>query len=269
MIYKVEGIIIRSVDYGEGNKILTLFTKEMGKIGVMAKGAKKTKSRLSAVSQLFSHGYFVFYHGGGLGNLTSGDLIQTFRAVHQDIFKTGWAAYIVELLDKLTEEKENHPSLFYLLHTALTLIGEDKDPEVITRIFELQLLQQVGVKPELNHCVSCKSTTNELLAFSVKEGGLLCKICLPRDQNAIILSAASVRLIYTLAAMDMSKLGKVEIKDMTRKQLALVMRSFIDTYVGITIKSRNFLDQLSLFDVNLDNKSRKVANTDEDSDNRN
>ncbi len=269
MIYKVEGIIIRSIDYGEGNKILTLFTKEMGKVGVMAKGAKKTKSRLSAVSQLFSHGYFVYYHGGGLGNLTSGDIIQTFRSVHQDIIKTGWAAYIIELLDKLTDERESQPSLFYLLHTALTLIGEGKDPEIVTRIFELQILQKIGVRPELKHCVSCKSNIKKLLAFSVKEGGLLCEACLPTDLNAIILSAASTKLIRTLAVMDISKLGKVEIKDITRKQLATVMRTFIDTYVGIAIKSRNFLDQLSLFDTPSENKSGKVVSTDEHSDDRN
>lgn len=248
MIYKVEGIIIRCVDYGEGNKILTLFTKEMGKIGVMAKGAKKTKSRLSAVSQLFSHGYFVFYHGGGLGSLTSGDVIDSFRILHQDIIKTGWAAYIVELLDKLTDEKESEPFLFYLLHTALTLIGSDKDPEMVARIFEMQLLQRVGVKPVLNQCVICNRKESTILAFSVKEGGVVCEHCLPSDPRAIVLSNATVRLIRILAVMDIGKLGKVEIKDITRKQLSLVMRTFIDSYVGVTIKSRGFLDQLSLFE---------------------
>lgn len=263
MIHKVEGIIIRTIDYGEGNKILTLFTKEMGKIGVMAKGAKKTKSRLSAVSQLFSHGYFVFYHGGGLGSLTTGDVIESFRAIHQDIFKTGWAAYLVELLDKLTDEKESQPTLFYLLHNALTLIGENKDPEIVARIFELELLRIVGVKPELNHCVNCKNVNNPLIAFSVKEGGLICNPCLSIDSNAIVLSAGTIRLIRTLAAMDISKLGKVEIKDMTRKQLSQVMRSFIDAHVGITIKSRNFLDQLSLFDSMTQIKSKEVDHSDE------
>lgn len=248
MIHKVEGIIIRSVDYGEGNKILTLYTKELGKIGVMAKGAKKTKSRLSAVSQIFSYGYFVFYHGGGLGSLTSGDIIYSFRSIHQDIFKTGWSAYLVELLDKLTEEKNTRPYLFYLLHTALRLIDEGRDPEMVVRIFELQLLQEVGVMPEFNHCVNCKNSSNPFLAFSVKEGGLICEICLSKDPHAIVLSSVTIRLLRTLVAMNIEKLGKVNIKDVTRKQLALVMRSFFDTYVGISIKSRNFLDQLYLFD---------------------
>ncbi len=269
MIYKVEGIIIRSVDYGEGNKIVTIFTKEMGKIGVMAKGAKKTKSRLAAVSQLFSHGYFVFYHGGGLGSLTSGDVIDSFRILHQDIVKTAWAAYIVELLDKVTEEKEPNAFLFYLLHHALSLIGQGKDPEMIARIIELQVLQQVGVKPVLHECAMCHRSDRAVLAFSIKEGGMLCESCLPLDSRAIVLSVTTIRLLRTLAQMDISKLGKVEIKDTTRKQLSVVMRAFIDSYVGVSIKSRNFLDQLNLFDTISKTNQKEDEDTNENSDSRN
>jgi DNA repair protein RecO (recombination protein O) len=245
MIYKVEGIIIRSSDYGEGNKILTLYTKEMGKIGVMAKGAKKTKSRLSAVSQLFTYGHFVFYHGGGLGSLTQGDVIDSFRSIHQDIIKTAWAAYLVELLDKLSEEKEANAFLFFLLHTSLKMIEEDKDPEVVARIFELQLLQRIGIKPELNRCSSCRLEQRPFVAFSIREGGLICELCLAHDPHAIILSPAAIRLLRTFAQIDLKRLGKVDVKENTRKQLAIAMKAFMDTYVGVKIKSRNFLDQLS------------------------
>lgn len=269
MIYKTEGIIIRSVDYGEGNKIITIYTKELGKIGVMAKGAKKTKSRLAAVSQLFSHGYFVFYHGGGLGNLTSGDIIDSFRILHQDIMKTAWAAYIVELLDKVTADREANAFLFYLLHSALTLIGQDKDPEIVARIFELQVLQQAGVKPVLDKCVMCHQEDNPGIAFSIKEGGMLCECCLSSDAHAVVLSAATIRLIRTLALMDISKLGKVEIKDTTRKQLAHIMRMFIDSYLGVSIKSRSFLEQLSLFDTMAKSEQKEDEDTYEDSDSRN
>lgn len=246
MIHKVEGIIIRTIDYGEGDKILTLYTKEMGKVAVMAKGARKTKSRLSAVSQLFSYGYFVFYHGGGIGSLTSGDIVQSFRRIHENIVKTGWAAYIVELLDKSTEEKSSHPFLFYLLHAALTHMSEDKDPEIVTRIFEMQLLNEIGIKPQLEQCSLCESQNHTFVAFSTREGGFLCDTCLNKDEQAIILSQASVRLLQLFVKLDITKLGRIEVKETTRKQLNNVMRSFIDTYVCVSLKSRNFLDQIAL-----------------------
>lgn len=258
MIKKVEGIIIRSQDYGEGSKILTLYTKELGKIGIMARGAKKTKSRFSAISQLFSHGYFVLFHNSGLGNLTSGDVVHAFRNLQLDIVKTAWAAYIVELVDKLTEEKKVDTHLFYLLFVALSLINDGKDPEIVSRIFELQLLQRIGVKPVLGPCVLCNQHHNTIVAFSVREGGVVCERCISSVPNTIILSQATVRLLHLLAGMDIEKLGKVEIKAQTRKQLAAVMRSFMDTYIGITIKSLSFLDQLSLLENTGDNNDAKL-----------
>jgi DNA repair protein RecO (recombination protein O) len=254
MITKVEGIVIRSTDYGEGNKILTIYSQELGKIGVMAKGAKKTKSRLSAVSQLFIQGYFVLYHGSGLGTLTHGELIKSYRGIHLDIIKTAWSAYIVELVDKLCEEREPNPVLFRLLETALTMIEMEKDPEIVTRVFEMQLLQMVGIRPEVRWCAHCNRTDFPLLAFSLREGGLICQGCLPKDPEASILSPGSIRLLRIFATMDLNKLGKVEVKEETRKQIRQVMKSFIDLYAGIQLKSRNFLEQISQFTAKATNE---------------
>lgn len=111
MLVKWEGIVIRSVDYGESSKVVTLFTRENGKLGVMARGAKKTKSRLAAVSQLFSHGYFLCKAGPGAGmpDLSQGDILDSFRDMRQSLTATAYAAYIAELLDRLTHEREPNP----------------------------------------------------------------------------------------------------------------------------------------------------------------
>ena len=80
MLQKCEGIVLRTTDYGETNKIVTLYTREWGKIGVMARGAKKPKSRLSAITQPFTYGYFLLQKGSGLGNLQQGEIIAPLRA---------------------------------------------------------------------------------------------------------------------------------------------------------------------------------------------
>jgi len=112
MLQKCEGIVIRTTDYGETNKIITIFTREWGKIGVMARGAKKPNSRLSSVTQLFTHGYFLVQRGSGLGSLQQGEIATSLRSIGEDIFLTAYASYIVELTDKCTDEKKTKPFSF-------------------------------------------------------------------------------------------------------------------------------------------------------------
>ncbi|TKI95195.1 DNA repair protein RecO, partial [Bacillus wiedmannii] len=106
MFQKVEGIVIRTTDYGETNKIVTIFSRELGKVSAMARGAKKPKSRLASVSQLMTHGNFLIQMGSGLGTLQQGEIISTMKEIREDIFLTAYASFIVELTDKATEDKK-------------------------------------------------------------------------------------------------------------------------------------------------------------------
>ena len=103
-VSKVEGIVIRTTDYGETNKIVTIFSRELGKVSAMARG-QKPKSRLASVSQLMTHGHFLIQMGSGLGTLQQGEIISTMKEIREDIFLTAYASFIVELTDKATEDK--------------------------------------------------------------------------------------------------------------------------------------------------------------------
>lgn len=245
MNHKVEGIVIYTQDYGEGSKIIRLFTKEMGKIALIARGAKKTKSRFSSVTDLMMHGLFLFYRaGGGLGNLNQGDLIHSFRHVREDLFRSASASYLIELTDKSLEEGEPHPILFQLLLDSLVALDEGKDIEIITRLFELQYLREMGTKPELFACVSCHRTNLPFVAFSVREGGVLCEACLHKDPESIILSPKTGRILQILSSIHGSRLGQVEIREETRAQLKKVIYSFMESYLPLQLKSRRVLEQL-------------------------
>src|SRR4051794_19055885 len=114
MLQKCEGIVIRRTAYGENNKIITIYTRELGKIGVMARGASKPNSRLSAVTQLFCSGYFLVTTSTGLGSLQQGEMVDSLRFIREDLFATAYASYIVELLDKSVEDKKPNPYLYEL-----------------------------------------------------------------------------------------------------------------------------------------------------------
>jgi DNA repair protein RecO (recombination protein O) len=243
MLYKLEGIIIRTIDYGESNKILTLYSKEMGKIAVMARGAKKPKSRLSSISQLFTHGQFLIQKGSGLGVLNQGELLSTFRNIRSDIFLTAYAAYMIELLEKLTEEGKPSISLYTFLYTSLNHLNNGVDPDVLRYIFELRMLRIAGLSPEVNSCVNCKATEGEF-SFSIEEGGFLCKRCLHIDPYHIKMGPATARIIRILYYVEINRLGKINIKDETKQQLKKIITSYFEKYSGIYLKSKKFLEQL-------------------------
>jgi len=242
-LYKCEGIIIRTTDYGETNKVVTIYTREKGKVGVMARGAKKPNSRLSAVTQLFTYGTFLFQKSSGLGSLQQGETVQSMRRIREDIFLTAYASYITELLDKGTDNNESNPFLFELYYQTMNYLSEGIDPDVLTNIFEVKMLNVLGLYPEVNECVICKKKEGTF-HFSIKENGFICHRCFENDPYRLIISQATVKLIRLFYYLDLSRLGKVSVKQETKKELQKVLDEYYKEYSGLNLKSKRFLKQL-------------------------
>ncbi|TDL34511.1 DNA repair protein RecO [Jeotgalibacillus sp. S-D1] len=243
MLQKCEGIVVRTSDYGESNKIVTIFSREFGKFAVMANGAKKANSRLSAVSQLFTYAHFLFHKGSGMGSLQQGDLVASQRGIKEDLFKTAYASYMVELLDKAVEDRQTDPFLFELLVQCLSYINEGHDEEVICYIFEMKLLPVYGVQPILNACAHCGETEGNF-SFSIRENGLLCHRCAHMDNYRLAISAKTVRLLRLFFYLDLNRLGNISLQQETKNEIRQVIRTYYDEFVGVFIKSRSFLDQM-------------------------
>jgi len=244
MLIKTEGVVIRTRDYGESHKLVWLFTREQGKVSVMARGAKKPKSRFSAVTQPFTHGEYVWFSGGsGLPTLSQADLIHAHHLLRSDLEKTAIAAYLSELLDRLTEEKEPHPHMFALWTSTLSLLETETDADILRHIFELKVLEMAGYRPYLDGCTRCKRAVLPV-RFSVRHGGFLCLDCASHDPASLPLSEASARILKLLQRAVPDRLGEVRVKEETKQQLDNALRAFIDEYVPVRLRSRAFLDQM-------------------------
>ncbi|MBS4191334.1 DNA repair protein RecO [Bacillus sp. FJAT-49705] len=246
MLEKCEGIIIRATNYGETNKIVTLYTREWGKVGVMARGAKKPNSRLAAVTQLFTYGYFLIQKGNGLGTLQQGEMISSMRSIREDIFLTAYASYIVDLTDKGTDDRKPNPFLFELVHQTLNLINEGYDAEILVNIFEMKMLNSLGLYPVLNQCAICGSTDGHY-SFSIREGGLLCHRCFEKDPYHFKISSATVKLLRLFYFFDLSRLGNISVKAETKAELKRVITAYYDEYSGLNLKTKKFLNQMAKF----------------------
>lgn len=246
VLEKCEGIVIRTTDYAETNKIVTLFTREWGKVGVMARGAKKPNSRLTAISQPFTHGYYLVQKGRGLGSLQQGEMITSMRSIREDIFLTAYASYVIDLTDKSTEEKKPNPFLFELLLQTLNYMNEGYDLDILVNIYEMKMLNVLGLYPVLDHCTICGSTEGDF-SFSIREGGLICHRCIEKDPYHYKVSSATIRLLRIFYMLDLSRLGNISVKDSTKAELKQVINAYYDEYSGLNLKTKKFLNQLDRF----------------------
>ena len=246
MLEKVEGIVIRTRDYGETHKIVTFFTREKGKIGVMARGAKKPKSRTSSVTQPFIHGMYLIQIGSGLGSLSQGEMITSLRSIREDIVKTAYASYLAELVDKLIDEKQPDPFMYEQFLQTLLWMNEGKDAAVLSMIYELKLFKKAGFSPVVDHCINCGSQEGPY-SFSILEGGLLCYRCKHKDPNAYGLPDPLPKLLRIFVHMDVKRLGQISMKEKNKKILRLILDEYYDQYGGYLLKSKKFLKQLDLF----------------------
>ncbi|WP_062355768.1 DNA repair protein RecO [Bacillus kwashiorkori] len=243
MLQKLEGIVLRTIDYGESGKILTIFTREKGKIGAVARGAKKPNSRLASVSQPFTYGYYLCSVSTGLSTLQQGEIIDSFRHVKEDLFLTAYTSYIVELMDKSMEERSANPFLFELLLQTMKYIDGGLDAQILKNIFEIKMLSVLGQHLYVDGCANCGATDGNF-AFSLKEQGILCERCVHLDRSHLKISQRTVRLLRLFLHLDINRLGNINVKPVTKYELELCISAFYEEYSGLYLKSKKFLKQM-------------------------
>ncbi|WP_028610381.1 DNA repair protein RecO [Paenibacillus harenae] len=243
MLYRVEGIVLRSMDYGEGNKIVTLLTKSNGKAGVLIRGAKKVKSKHASLAQPFTYGEFVYFRTSGLGTLNHGEIIESHHILREKLEMAAYASYAAELTDRSTQDDEATGFHFEQLQACLSALEQGKDAQIVIHLYEMRILDLSGYAPEMDQCVGCGNVVGPF-KLSAYAGGILCTRCTGKDPAAITLGEGAYKLLRLFRRMDMRRLGTIQVKPETKAELKQCMRKLMDTHLGLQLKSRSFLDQL-------------------------
>lgn len=245
MLEKIDGLIIKTQDYGESHKLVTMISKKLGKFTALARGAKKPKSRMAAVTQPFIYARLFVYVNRGLSTIQQGEMIYSFRAIREDIIKTAYAAYVTELTDKLMETESPDVYLFDELYQTMSWIEAHEDADIPLMMYELKLYQTGGFAPTVDKCSNCGEKESPF-AFSIAEGGLLCRRCMNMDPQAIILPDAVAKLFNIFSNVALDQVGKISIKEENKKLLRSILDAYYDQYGGYFLKSRKFLNQLDV-----------------------
>lgn len=243
--YKTEGIIIRVRDYGEADRIITLFTRDRGKVQAIVKGCRKPKSQKRGVIQLFTHGDFVIYSGRTLDTVTQCQAKEVFGPIREDLDRMAYATYLAELLDGFVNSGDAHDDLFFLSLVCLHLLTVD-DPELVIRAFEIRLMDTLGYRPHLTDCVVCGERLEGTgIFFSSRLGGGLCANCASHDPESIACKMGTINMLKQLAVWDLKRLRVLKLTGDTKRELGEMMKTYIDQRLEKKIKSADFLQSLT------------------------
>ncbi|MBQ8219087.1 MAG: DNA repair protein RecO [Bacilli bacterium] len=240
MIKKIEGIIVSELDYKESSKIINVLTNEYGIIGLIAKGTKKINSPLSSVTSKLTYGYFhIKYKENGLSTLLEVDVINKFKNIKKDINLMSYSLYLLELSSSVYKHSDNL-DVYKLLIDSLIKIEEGYDYQVISNIFELKMLDYLGIKPIIDECVNCGNKV-DIVTISSYKGGYLCKNC---ARGEVIVNIKTIKLLRMFYYVDISKISKLDVSPNIKKELSRFIYDYYDRYSGIYLKSREFLQNL-------------------------
>lgn len=246
-LYTVNAIVLRRINFGETDRIVTLYARERGKISGIAKGSRKPISRLSGPTEILTYGKYQLATGKQLDVVTQAEVKESFPRIHGDLSRIAHATYMDELADKLVEERAPNADIFDLLLSALYLMERPNDPQKVVHMFELQFMGLLGYEPALSKCVRCREPlpAGEVF-FSPSLGGTVCRDCAPLPEDAIQISRETVETMRELLEADAPKVEEMEIPQEVMDQIARVMRWYIRYRAERELKSLEFLQALKV-----------------------
>lgn len=173
-LYRDAGIVLRTYRLGEADRIVVLLTRGHGKVRAVAKGVRKTKSKFGARLEPTSHVALQLYEGRELDIVTQAESIDHFRPIRDDLDRIARASSMLEAVDQLAQEREVNPRLYQMLLGALRALAGHNSALVVPAFF-LKVLALEGYRPIVEECAECGDGDDDLVAFDLESGGMLCQ----------------------------------------------------------------------------------------------
>jgi DNA repair protein RecO (recombination protein O) len=244
-VYRTEAIVLRRTDFGEADRLLTVFTPGRGKLRLIAKGARKPSSRKSGHVELFSRGQFMVAVGRELDIVTQAETLEPFLPLREDLLRATYAYYVAELADAFTAERDENSPLFRLLTDAYGWLCTAGDLALVARYYELHLLGLVGYQPQLFACVGCKNPLEPGVSYlSAADGGVLCRKCGQTWIGAAELSVNALKVLRFLQTRGWETCRLLRLGPATHAEVERVMNGYITYHLERKVKSVDFIHRL-------------------------
>ena len=247
-VYKTEAIVLRTMDLGEADRVLTVLTPRLGKLRVIAKGVRRPRSRIGGGLQPFSDVQLVLAVGRTFDVVTSSSLEDPHLGLRNDLHSTAAAWYVVELADRFCEGAADSHEAFRLLAQALSALdaGDAVSREVVARWFELALLDAMGFRPELTRCLDCGAELEPHgNAFSPSGGGVVCPSCAGASPMARALDPDALKILRHLQRSPLVGVLRLRLQASLHREVERLLHETVSAVIERELRSRGFLEEVA------------------------
>ncbi len=249
--FSTTAILLRRLDYGDFDVIITFFSLERGKLSVIAKSAKKSTKRFAGVLELFSELQILagFGRGKGLPVLQEAVLKQPFSAIRSDYKKTAYASYWSELIYNWIEERFKQVELYYLFeHVLYGLDAGETAPAVLNILFQMRFLTLSGHRPNFRHCSVCGLALEEIksaaITVNLQRGGILCGNCSTTPTPRVSLAKGTIKQLLWLESGKLAKTTRIKFLKPAMEESTRFLEEFVCYHLGKEPRSLKFLRQI-------------------------
>lgn len=248
-LYSAKAIVLRSVDFSEQDKLVTLMTENNGKVKAVARSARKIKSRFGAALEPMSHIQLIYFGkvNQELYQLNSCDIIQSFQPVREDLGKLYTGIYFAELIDTLLKEADHSKELFQLLLEALFSLLTQNNTDTLRLLFEIRIISLLGYAPRLTYCIHCKKEpATDWVGFSYNLSGVICALCMKQVKSEVKIRAGTLSYLKKLLVMDIKQAQRLKISKDIEKEIETLTHRLVLSHVGRELKSYPFIKEMAI-----------------------
>lgn len=250
--FATPAIILRRIDFGDYDLIISLFTLNMGKISALAKSAKKSTKRFAGILEPFSVLEVVCNINPAkkrLPILQEAVLMHPFPKISADVKKIAYASYWAELVNEWVEENEKQADVFRLLHYVFNQLNLGDTPETtLSILFQMRFMAISGYSPNITRCGVCEKDLESInmnrITFDVKKGGLVCEKCRSGSTGRLHLSKGTIKQLLWIGSGDFAKAGKIRFSQQAMKESLECLEAFVPYHLGKEPRSLAFLRQI-------------------------
>ncbi len=244
--FRTDAIILRRQDFGEADRLLTIFTPEHGKLRAIAKGSRKPAGRKTGHVELFTRVAMMIAYGRELHVVSQAEMIEPYLPLRENLERGAYANYVVELIDSFSETEETNRSLYYLLDVTLARLSEPRvDLRLLTRFYELQLLGLVGFQPSLFTCaVGQEDIEPQDQFFSPIEGGVVCPLHARGGSLIMPLPLSTLKTLRYLQTRDYDIVRRLHVDNVLHLELERTLQNYIVHVLERKLKSVDFIRKL-------------------------
>jgi len=244
-LIKATAIVLRSRKWGDADRIVTFYSKEKGKIGGVARGARRPKSRFGAALEPFSLCRLNLFEkaGDSLLRVSQVDLVRSSQKLRESLRLIDSAARMVNVVAAITPDGDPDPLLFDTLEQGLASLHESEDPAFTALLFQIRLLGVTGFRPQTDHCAACgKAHFASEPQFSPLAGGLVCLSCAAHQRvRCIALSRGSLSFLQQAIRLDPTVVTRLRASGQVRGEVEAAIEGYVTVVAGKRLPSANFL----------------------------